>query len=251
MSEYAFADIITGKDILTDQVKDEDIIGTKGYFAGDLKTIVDSFDDNTFPDSLLEGTLETVSYIGRFRRKEDGIYFDYFIRKKEPPYQERQAEWVRQNDIHAGSWVKILRAFSSEEQRCDICYGGASMDCLVGKTVEVMRIDDECICIWDENHEGWWCWPYFVLEKAEKPEPEYLPFDLSKEEDRDALRGRWIRSTSGEYQISGFHSCDGEDGEEWMVAITTGYLTSDILYVLWRFDDGSRVGKPANGQQIK
>ena len=84
MSEYAFADIITGKDILTDQVEDKDIIGAKGYFASDLKTIVDSFDDNTFPDSLLEGTVETVSYVGRFKRKEDGIYFDYFIRKKEP-----------------------------------------------------------------------------------------------------------------------------------------------------------------------
>ena len=86
MSEYAFADIITGKDILTDQVEDKDIIGAKGYFANDLKTIVDSFDDNTFPDSLLEGTVETISYVGRFKRKEDGIYFDYFIRKKEPKY---------------------------------------------------------------------------------------------------------------------------------------------------------------------
>ena len=83
MAEYSYKDIITGKDIITDQVKDSDIIGAEGYFAGDLKTIVDSFDDKTFPDSLLEGTLETVSDVGRFRRKEDGIYFDYFIRKKE------------------------------------------------------------------------------------------------------------------------------------------------------------------------
>ena len=81
MSDYAFADIITGKDILTDQVREADIIGAKGYFTSDFKIIVDSFDDNTFPDPLLEGTFEAVSYDGRFKRKETGIYCDFFIRK--------------------------------------------------------------------------------------------------------------------------------------------------------------------------
>lgn len=108
MAEYAFADIITGKDILADQVKDKDIIGAKGYFASDFKTIVDSFDDKTFPDSLLEGTLETVSYVGRFRRKEDGIYFDYFIRKKEPEKKWVPFDLTKEEDRNRlkGKWIK-------------------------------------------------------------------------------------------------------------------------------------------------
>ena len=117
MSEYAFADIITGKDILTDRVEDKDIIGAKGYFASDLKTIVDSFDDNTFPDSLLEGTVETVSYVGRFKRKEDGIYFDYFIRKKEPEKKYVPFDLSKEEDRLklCGLWVKSKR-------RPDECY---------------------------------------------------------------------------------------------------------------------------------
>lgn len=107
MSEYAFADIITGKDILTDQVEDKDIIGAKGYFANDLKTIVDSFDDNTFPDSLLEGTVETISYVGRFKRKEDGIYFDYFIRKKEPKYVPFDLMKEEDRARLRGAWLRL------------------------------------------------------------------------------------------------------------------------------------------------
>ena len=167
MSEYAFADIITGKDILTDQVEDKDIIGAKGYFASDLKTIVDSFDDNTFPDSLLEGTVETVSYVGRFKRKEDGIYFDYFIRKKEP-------------------------------------------------------------------------------------EKKYVPFDLSKEEDRDALRGKWVRDSrwGHEWMVEGFF-IDEATGAGYKAKLSrkkAGFNGEQLLerYV---FLNGSPVGKPANKEE--
>ena len=79
--------------------------------------------------------------------------------------------------------------------------------------------------------------------------PKYVPFDLSKEEDRDYLRGKWIISTSGEYQISGFRSFDGEDGEEWMVATTTVDITPESLCSLWRFDDGSPCGKLAEDEE--
>lgn len=88
----------------------------------------------------------------------------------------------------------------------------------------------------------------FLIRKKE-PEKKYVPFDLSKEEDRDYLRGKWIISTSGEYQISGFRSFDGEDGEEWMVATTTVDITPESLCSLWRFDDGSPCGKLAEDEE--
>lgn len=116
MAEYTYADIITGKDILTDQVEDKDIIGAKGYFASDLKTIVDSFDDNTFPDSLLEGTVETISYVGRFKRKEDGIYFDYFIRKKEPKYVPFDLMKEEDRARLRGAWVRYREIPNIEKQ---------------------------------------------------------------------------------------------------------------------------------------
>ena len=81
------------------------------------------------------------------------------------------------------------------------------------------------------------------LIRKKEPEKKYVPFDLSDTEVRKSLRERWIESTRGEYQISGFHSFDGEDGEEWMVSITTGYVTPENLCALWKFDDGTPCGR--------
>ena len=340
MSEYAFADIITGKDILTDQMKDEDIIGTKGYFAGDLKTIVDSFDDNTFPDSLLEGTLETVSYIGRFKRKEDGIYFDYFIRKKEPSYRERQAEWVEEVGLKSGDEVRILRKFEPNE-------GGfyyrmnsdGEMDPLVGKVLTVKDVEGDRIRVYNEDKTVTWVWPYFVLEKVwdaprpmyteddiisgpfdkrvmaalgkevyrgddkdellkaandgdesamgflceariasdgfpfriglnwryiiipkimpegkpgeqteEKPEEaEYVPFDLSKEEDRLKLCGSWVKSRRHPDEC--YSICGVSSHLVFISGQTPGSTAKEFLRD-FTFLDGSPCGKLANGQQM-
>ena len=155
MAEYAFADIITGKDILTDQVKDADIIGVKGYFTDNIQVIVDAFDSKSFPDPLLEGILETVSYAGRFKRKADGKYYSYFIREKEP--------------------VK-----------------------------------------------------------------KYVPFDLSKEGDRNFLKGRWIKTDGDEEKITGF---ERDDDGVWHIKISADYLLSEDMLNLWKFDDGLPCGK--------
>lgn len=155
MAEYAFADIITGKDILTDQVKDADIIGVKGYFTDNIQVIVDAFDSKSFPDPLLEGILETVSYAGRFKRKADGKYYSYFIREKES-------------------------------------------------------------------------------------DKRYVPFDLSLEEDRNFLKGRWIKTDGDEEKITGF---ERDDDGVWHIKISADYLSSEDMLNLWKFDDGLPCGK--------
>lgn len=84
---------------------------------------------------------------------------------------------------------------------------------------------------------------YNCLIRKKEPEKQYVPFDLSNEEARKSLKGRWIKSTDGEYQISGFHSYDGEDGTEWKVAIAYKYISPEVLLALWTFDDGTPCGK--------
>ena len=76
-----------------------------------------------------------------------------------------------------------------------------------------------------------------------KKEPKYVPFDLSDPEVRKSLRGRWIKADSGEYQISGFRSIDGVDGEEWEVAVSFGVIPSETLFNRWTFEDGTPCGK--------
>ena len=80
----------------------------------------------------------------------------------------------------------------------------------------------------------------FLIRKKE-PEKKYVPFDLSKEEDRARLRGAWVRvkeRTSWEEQITSLNSIfiflgrDGEDG-----------IKPDYLFNHYEFVDGSPCGK--------
>ena len=92
--------------------------------------MVDSFYDNTFPDSLLEGTVETISYVGRFKRKEDGIYFDYFIRKKEPKKKYVPFDLTNDEDRAKlrGAWVRIRDYPNIEYQIIAMSYGYVFID---------------------------------------------------------------------------------------------------------------------------
>ena len=79
-----------------------------------------------------------------------------------------------------------------------------------------------------------------IIRKKE-PKKKYVPFDLSKEEDRARLRGAWVRvkeRTSWEEQITSLNSIfiflgrDGEDG-----------IKPDYLFNHYEFVDGSPCGK--------
>lgn len=107
-------------------------------------------------------------------------------------------------------------------------------------------------------------WRYIIIPKImpegkpgdqskEKPEEEYVPFDLSKEEDRDALRGKWVRDSrwGHEWIVEGFF-IDEATGAGYKAKLSrkkAGFNGEQLLerYV---FLNGSPVGKPANGQQM-
>ena len=174
----------------------------------------------------------------------DGSTFLCLIRKKEPPYLERQAEWVEKVGLKAGDKVRILRKFDDCEQgfHCGMNSEG-QMDCLVGKVVEVMEIDARSICLYNEDKSDWWVWPYFCLEKVE---PEYVPFDLSKEEDRNTLRGKWVQDSrhGNEWMIVGFY-LDETGGQGYKAKLSrknAGFTGSELLE-RFTFLDGTPIGK--------
>ena len=84
---------------------------------------------------------------------------------------------------------------------------------------------------------------YSCIIRKKESEKKYVPFDLSDPEVRKSLRERWIKADCGEYQISGFRSIDGEDGEEWEVAVAFGFIPSETLLNRWTFEDGTPCGK--------
>ena len=78
------------------------------------------------------------------------------------------------------------------------------------------------------NEIGYCC---IIIKK--EPEVKYVPFDLSKKEDRDFLRGKWVRykMTGDEYQITSLSS-----------NLAIG-ITGEELLKYYTFLDGSPVGK--------
>ena len=82
---------------------------------------------------------------------------------------------------------------------------------------------------------------YFLPEKEDKP--EYLPFDLSKPEDREALRDKWIRNkqTGNEAKITCFKHTREHD---WQAHIPqTGLRSGFELLANYEFLDGSAIGR--------
>lgn len=80
---------------------------------------------------------------------------------------------------------------------------------------------------------------YICIIRKKEPEKEYVPFDLSKEEDRAKLRGAWIRIKdipTIEYQIIGMNA-------KYVLLGNTANLETDDLLRSYEFIDGSPCGK--------
>ena len=87
---------------------------------------------------------------------------------------------------------------------------------------------------------------YFYFLPDKNAEPEYVPFDLDKKEDRNALRGKWVKSKDPdyfyEYQITKFDRSDDEIFINFNVRRSSGTgLLEDFVFL-----DGTPVGKLAN-----
>ena len=89
------------------------------------------------------------------------------------------------------------------------------------------------------NHD----WHTFYEPAEKKKVKKLVPYDLSKKEDRDALRGKWVvwNYDGDEYLISKFHHDDiFMDG--WAVVLHGGRDGED-LFKSYTFLDGSPGGK--------
>ena len=84
-----------------------------------------------------------------------------------------------------------------------------------------------------DNNEIVFC--CIIIKK--EPKVKYVPFDLSKEEDRDALRGKWYKNKydKSESKITSFAIRD----DEWLADGESG----EGLFKHYTFLDGTPVGK--------
>ena len=87
------------------------------------------------------------------------------------------------------------------------------------------------------SSEGEW---FVCIIRKKEPEKKYVPFDLTKEEDRNFLKGRWIKTDGDEEKITGF---ERDDDGVWHIKISADYLLSEDMLNLWKFDGGLPCGK--------
>lgn len=169
MDKYTYADVII------DPADPRVEIGAEYYFGNNPTCLLKDISQL----SAHEGRL-TIVDIGKDICSAPFIAdtqqpFVCLIRKKEPSYEERQAEWAKTNDIKVGDKVRIIKEFPSEEGFCDF------LKTLVGTIGEIKEITDEYIQVYTENKSDWWYWRYDCLEKVE--EPEFKVGDFVKDKD--------------------------------------------------------------------
>lgn len=104
----------------------------------------------------------------------------------------------------------------------------------------------------DVDSKEWGEWKYIIIakdqpssDKEAEDKPEYVPFDLSKEEDRNFLRGKWVRKKNTdklwEDQILSFGS------DPWLkdpyASMNMAAERADALLAYYEFLDGTPCGK--------
>lgn len=166
------------------------------------------------------GILERVNpeSIFPFHRQGSNNY-GCIVLKRDLSYAERASKWIKDNDLKTGDYVRVTRKAEDDEDGWKGLWIDDSMDKSVGKILKFEGVISRNYSIELEND---FYYPYFVLEKAEPPKPQYIPF-TSMEEFADAYEtnaqgydigtfidnlrcnGMWIRCKKdhGVYQVIG------------------------------------------------
>ena len=161
--------------ILTVVTADQAKVGSMGHLSNYIPTLEGYVTGHIKPDKLIRVSLNSI-----FPFFDGHNYYSLFYPAPEPTYAERQAQWIKENDVKVGTKVKITRAFTEDEDG-SCCW--AHND-LVGKTgvVDNISLLNLLICMDNRSMKAV---PYFALEVIK--EPTYRQF----------LVGDWVEIVEG------------------------------------------------------
>ena len=168
--------------ILTVVTADQAKVGQKGWFAILPEYIKESMSGGQEPSVLSNIDLDSPSPFTREGRYEWPLFYP----APEHTYAERQAQWVKENNVKVGTKVRVTRTFTEDEDG-SCCW---AHDDLVGMTGVVI---DDCIAshnlVVDMSYGSARVIPYFALEVIK--EPTYRPFKNAEE--FKPYREKWLR----------------------------------------------------------
>lgn len=228
MPKYTWEDVIDSWS--TSMYESVNLIGKTGYFTD----IINNLDDiSTF-------TKDELKYIpSEYSLDNHNCGWRYFIPEKEPSYKENQDEWIEDNKIKVGDFVQICKKFTLGEEGYNRNYIPV-YDNLIDAEGEILGIDENGISVFVPKQNSYIVWPYFGLKKITAL--NYEPFDFTKEEDRDFLRGKWVKCIEPnvfyEFQITRFV----KEFYGVVVKDDINYTNEDLFYN-FTFLDGTTIGK--------
>ena len=152
-------------------------------------------------------------------------------------YEERQAEWVKENNLKVGDTVIITRTAEAYEEGWSNVWPSIG-DSWNGDKCEVKSISPENIHVYNPKASDWFYFPYFVLKKVQSPKEWTVSFGLKVRTGepvlvRDGSSNMWQYSLFSHavscapfpYYTSGGHfsECIPYEGDEHLVGTRDAY----------------------------
>lgn len=265
MDEYTIKDVI----IDYEDPRVEEAIGKEVYFSeGPWMCLY-------YANSINNDSLGILDYIGNdnllapFHIKSGTSWQCIIIKKNESsvsqkknedPYLVSSKKWVEDNNLEVGDYVKVLRKTEPYENKWRSFWVDEMSD-YIGKALKVLAINSLRGLISLECDDAVYDFPYFVLEKAEKPESQYVPFESKEEfvrrytevkegadfdtfEDNLFQCGMWLRYKENGDLILVTGLCDGAI---YVRDFTFGVTWKEVLNK-FEFLDGAPCGKESKDE---
>lgn len=225
-------------DVITDPTSDKanNAVGKVVYCADNPRVCMEraNIGDCSY------GVLQSLDLTEHLPFVVEGKHYECIIVKTASVYEHNQAQWIADNGIKEGTFVKVLRKAGQDEEDWDAWI--SDMDNYVGSFYEITEICPDGIELDSE-----YIFPYFVLEKVSDG---YVPFNSSEEflvgyssqfkDDPDMLTSAiWLKSVSRVYSLVTEIWSDGV-----VIGNDEGITFWADLLEDWAFLNGAPCGKP-------
>lgn len=156
--------------ILTVVTADQAKVGQKGWFDDTLIELKKKV-ANSQPQRLIR--VQSDITCDAVFTGESGLAWGLFYPAPEPTYAERQAQWVKENNVKAGTKIRFTKGFDANEDGSLCCEHRDA----TGKTGEIVatNLPDSVEVLVDWCSCRSWSVPYTALEVIK--EPTYRPFN--------------------------------------------------------------------------
>lgn len=252
MSEYTFDNVI----INPFKEGIESLIGKEVYFHNNPSFCLMKANEGSFTMSGILSEIRKDS-ANPFCIKCNNNTYEYpcIIVKKEPCYEDQVKQWIEENNLKVGDYVKVNRRAENHADGLDDYWYDLMRDS-VGKILKVKEISNFITLDNGINY------PYFVLEKIEPPKPKCVPFE-NVDEFLTAFSNIVTRDLDGVHRYLNTHGIwlkeKGTDSDTFCmviefrkdgVCLTVGYEAAHTKFTPWSklcqgytFLDGSPCGK--------